>query len=135
VRSLLLSSVRTLLVVLVVMGLAWSALQYWRPLRVAGGSMRPALSPGDLVIVDTRSPAALDQIALLRSPRHGLVLHRVTAVQGDGSVRTRGDANAIEDFDASPASSVIGPVVLVAPVGRLIERWRGSAACDTMTAQ
>jgi signal peptidase I len=131
----LLRVAETLLIVLTVVGMGWTVRQYWLPLRVAGGSMRPALSPGDLVLVDVRADVRRDQIALLRSPRHGLVLHRVIAVGGDGSVRTRGDANPIPDFDSLPASAVVGPVVLVAPVGQLIERWRGSATCVTMTAQ
>ena len=104
-------------------------------LVVAGGSMRPCLFPGDLVIVELRSPVVRNQVALLRSPRHGLVLHRVVSTGADGSVRTRGDANPIADFDSLPASAVVGPVVVVAPVGRLVERWRGSAAYATITAQ
>ncbi len=73
-----------------------------RRLHAAGAS------PGDLVIVDVRGRAIRDQIALLRSPRHGLVLHRVIATEADGSVRTRGDANTIPDFDSLPATAVDG---------------------------
>lgn len=134
-RAVLLRVAETVLVVTVVVGLGWTALHYWRPVRVIGGSMRPALSPGDLVVIDVGSRVSRNQIALMRSPRHGLVLHRVIERQPDGSVRTQGDANPIADFDSLAASAVVGPVVLVAPVGALIERWRGSAACDTMTAQ
>jgi signal peptidase I len=124
------------LVLFAVVGAAlWGGLQYYRPVRVAGGSMRPALAPGDLVLVDVRSDVAAQQIALLHTQRHGLVLHRVVARGADGSVTTRGDANDVADFDPLPPSAVIGPVVLVAPVGTAIERWRGSGACDTMTAQ
>jgi signal peptidase I len=135
VRTALLRLAETVLTVAVLAAVGLALLQHWRPVRVAGGSMRPALSPGDLVVVDVRGHVIRDQIALLRSPRHGLVLHRVIAKDADGSVRTRGDANTIPDFDSLPATAVIGPVVLVAPVGKLVERWRGSAACDTMTAQ
>jgi len=134
-RVVLLRACGTVAIALVLLGLGVTALRYWRPIRVAGGSMRPALFPGDLVIVDVRSGVGKDQIALLQSARHGLVLHRVVSAEPDGSVRTRGDANAIGDFDATPASEVVGPVVLVAPVGALVERWRGSAACATITAQ
>ena len=134
-RTALLRLVEAVVILAVLIGVGSVALHYWKPVRVAGGSMRPALSPGDLVIVDVRGRVVRDQIALLRSPRHGLVLHRVIAKSADGSVRTRGDANTIPDFDSLPATAVIGPVVLVAPVGKLVERWRGSAACDTMTAQ
>jgi signal peptidase I len=135
VRTLLFRSARFVMLVAILAGLGWAGSHYVRPVRVAGGSMRPALSPGDLAVVDVRAPVRADQIALLRSPRHGLFLHRVVEMAPDGSVRTRGDANTIPDFDSLPASAVVGPVVLVAPIGKLIERWRGSAACDTMTAQ
>jgi len=135
VRTTLLRLAEVVLTVAVLAAVGSVLLQHWRPVRVAGGSLRPALSPGDLVVVDVRGRVVRDQIALLRSPRHGLVLHRVIAKDADGSVRTRGDANAIPDFDSLPATAVIGPVVLVAPIGKLVDRWRGSAACDTMTAQ
>lgn len=134
-RTALLRLAEMVLTVAVLAAVGLALLQHWKPVRVAGGSMRPALSPGDLVIVDVRARALSNQIALLRSPRHGLVLHRVIATEADGSVRTRGDANTIPDFDSLPATAVVGPVVLVAPVGKLVDRWRGSAACDTMTAQ
>lgn len=134
-RPLLRSAAEAFAALAVVVALGWVALQYCRPVRVAGGSMRPALYPGDLAIVDTRAKVAASQIALLRSARHGLVLHRVTAMQPDGSVRTQGDANPIEDFDSVPATGVVGPVVLVAPVGKLIARWRDPGVCATMTAQ
>ena len=114
---------------------AWVVVQHWQPVRVAGGSMIPALNPGDLVLVDKRAKAGQGRIALLQSPRHGLVLHRIVSVGADGSVRTQGDANAVSDFDALPDSAVVGPVVAVVPVGAWIARWRGSASCDTMTAQ
>ena len=134
-RAVSLRVAGTVLLIVVILGLGWAGLRYWRPLRVAGGSMRPALFPGDLVIVDIGSRAGRDQIALLRSPRHGLVLHRVLSSDSRGTVTTRGDANPIADFDSLPASAVVGPVVLVVPVGGLLERWRGSGSCATITAQ
>ncbi len=134
-RTALLRIIETVLI-LIVLGVSWSLLmRYYKPIRVAGGSMRPALSPGDLVIVDVRARVVRNQIALLRSPRHGLVLHRVIAMGPGGAVRTRGDANAVADFDSLPSTAVVGPVVLVAPVGKLVERWRGSDSYATMTAQ
>jgi signal peptidase I len=135
VRIVLLRVAEIVLVLGVLGAAVGIALQHWQPIRVAGGSMRPALFPGDMVVVNVDSRVSRGEIALLRSPRHGLVLHRVIAVQDDGSVRTQGDANPIADFDSLAASAVVGPVVIVAPVGRLIQRWRGSAACATMTAQ
>ena len=113
----------------------WAALNHWQVVTVAGGSMRPALAPGDVVVVDRTARARGGQIALVNTARHGRFLHRVIEVGATGLVRTRGDANTIADFDSVPASAVTGPVVMVVPVGRLVERWRGNGAYATMTAQ
>jgi len=69
------------------------------------GSMRPAIDPGDLVIVRSVDPADIrvgDAITF-REPvgSHQLVTHRVTAItqSSDGPVfRTRGDANRVADI-------------------------------------
>jgi signal peptidase I len=135
VRAVLLKSFEVVVALAIVVSCGWVALHFWLPVRVAGGSMRPALVPGDLAVIDRRTPVRAGQIALFESARHGRVLHRIVSVGGAGSLRTRGDANPVEDFDALPATSVIGPVVCVVPMGRFIERWRGSASCATMTAQ
>ena len=114
---------------------AWLLLTHWLPVSVGGGSMYPALRPGDLAVVARTGHAGAGRIALLDTARHGRVLHRVVSVGVDGAVHTRGDANSVDDLDAVPATSVIGPVVLVAPLGRVLERWRAVAACVTMAAQ
>lgn len=43
-------------------------------------------------------------------------------------VRTRGDANPIDDRETTPLSAVAGHVTAVVPIGRLLERWRGEGA-------
>lgn len=123
------------MILAIVAVLCWAGSKSWIPVQVAGGSMRPALFPGDLVLVDVRSHPVSGAIALIESPRHGTVLHRVIETRADGSVRTQGDANATADSEALPANAVKGSVTAIVPVGRVIERWRGRAACDTMTAQ
>ena len=108
------------------------------PVRVAGGSMAPALHAR----VTSSSwrcahrPSA-GSIALLRSPAT-----RARAAPGDrrreadGSVRTRGDANPIADFDRDAGDSGRGRGGAAScRSGRLLERWRGSAACATLSAQ
>ena len=133
------SWVRATLEVLAIGGVAaalvWTATMRWLPVSVQGGSMSPALAPGDLVLVERTGRIEVGAIALFDSPRHGRVLHRVVSRGADGSVRTRGDANAVEDIDPSPATTVIGPVVMVVPAGRVLERWRAAAACATIAAQ
>jgi signal peptidase I len=101
--------------------------------RVAGGSMVPALLPGDIAVVTKAQPRAGD-IALLRSGS-SLVLHRVARVLGDGSVSTRGDANPIADFSPTPRAAIRGRVALVLPFGATLARWRGGDACAKLPAQ
>jgi signal peptidase I len=131
--------VRATLDVVAVLGTAalvvWMVGMRWLPVSVQGESMSPALSPGDLAVVARTRSAAVGTIALFDSPRHGRVLHRVVSREADGSLRTRGDANPIEDLDTTPATSVVGPVVCVLRVGQTLQRWRAVAACATMAAQ
>jgi len=104
------------------------------PVIVSGASMRPALLPGDIVVVASRPAPRVGDIALIRSGR-SLVLHRVTLVRGDGSVLTRGDANPIGDLNPTPKGRVQGRVAAVVPAGRLLERWRSIVGWDTLPAQ
>ena len=118
------------------LGIAWVAHLLWKPVRVSGWSMHPALHVGDVVAVslDGTRPQSGDVI-LVQSPGHSAVLHRVIDVQPDGSVHTKGDANQIPDFEPTPPSQIEGRVAAVLPVGELLGRWRGEPVCATMTAQ
>ena len=107
----------------VLLGIAWSV---WLPVRVSGGSMRPALDPGDLVIVRRDSRPRRGDIVLARAKGHGAVLHRVVAIEGDGDITTRGDANRVNDAVTTRQQDVTGVVVRVIPVGRLLLCWRGA---------
>jgi len=115
-------------VVGIVVALLWGATTTWQPVRVAGMSMHPVLHAGDLALVRRRSGAGVGQIALLEASGHNAVLHRVVATEPGGAVRTRGDANPIEDRDATPMSAVRGHVTFIVPIGRTLERWRGDTA-------
>lgn len=96
---------------------------WFLPVRVAGGSMRPALAHGDIVIVSPSARPTRGEIALLASGP-GQALHRVRSVGTDGSVTTRGDANPVDDFSTTPRERIRGTVVAVLPVGAALERWR-----------
>jgi signal peptidase I len=88
---------------------------------VAGGSMEPALTAGDLLVY--RRGAAIEPGDLvLFEHRDSLVVHRVVSTLRGGRLRTRGDAN--DTLDAAPVDSdaVRGEVVLVVPSGTLVER-------------
>lgn len=102
---------------------------------VAGGSMAPALLPADIVLVMRTRDVTRGDIALLASPTGSRYLHRVVYVDTRGSVETRGDANEIDDFDATPRGRILGRVVRVVPAGTVLERWRRSRLYATLTAQ
>jgi signal peptidase I len=108
----------------------------WRPFRleVVGGSMRPALEPGEWAIaVHARSPRRGDVLVLGHPERPAFELvKRVTATAGDlardgrtlegGTIWVEGDAS-----DASTDSRAFGPVALDAVRGRVVavfHPWR-----------
>jgi signal peptidase I len=93
----------------------------WRPTVVASASMAPALRPGDVLVSqpvqELGGPAAVQvrQIVLVDEPAHPgrLLSHRVQSRNADGSLVTKGDANAAAD------STPVGPAHVLA-VGRLV---------------
>lgn len=95
-------------------------------LVVTSGSMEPALSPGDLVIVDHDDDEhSTGDLVVFRRGTGMLVTHRIVGVveSVDGSIRyiTRGDANDSVDIDPVEPVDVIGEVVTTVPlVGRVM---------------
>lgn len=93
---------------------------------VLSGSMEPALSPGDVVVVYGVSPAAVEEgdvITYQRDDQDVVVTHRVVEVvrsdDGQRLFRTRGDANEEPDAEPVPADAVTGriPAVTLPIVG------------------
>lgn len=101
---------------------------------VHGGSMEPALSSGDVAVVDTRDPVQAGDIVLFREPGHSAVLHRALE-RRRGGWTTKGDANPVVDRTRAADSWLRGSVRAVLPVGRLLSRWQADASCDTLSAQ
>ena len=119
----------------IVLLLVWAAHSLVTPVRVDGGSMAPTLSPGDVALVAVGRRPIPGDIALIRSPGHEQVLHRVIEIADGGSIRTKGDANAVADFEPVPAGAVAGRCIGVVPLGKLMARWRGSGAYASITSQ
>jgi len=114
-----------LLAAAVIVGVvAWGLSASWVPVRVGGMSMSPALVAGDLALVRRDVPVTPGAVVLAREEGHAAVLHRVRAVNADGSLVMRGDANPVDDIEPVPRAAVRGTVEAVIPVGRLIGRWR-----------
>ena len=119
----------------IVLLLVWAAHSLVTPVRVDGGSMAPTLSPGDVALVAVGRRPIPGDIALIRSPGHEQVLHRVIEIRDGGSMTTKGDANRVADFEPVPAGAVAGRCIGVVPLGKLMARWRGRDAYVSITSQ
>lgn len=102
----------------------------WRADVVLSGSMAPRLRPGDVVVSRpaTADEVAVGQIVLVDDPdRPGAtLLHRMVARSADGSLTTRGDANADPDSTPVPPAAVRGLPRLTVPfVGLPAAWWQG----------
>lgn len=103
---------------------------------VLSGSMEPAISPGDVVIVGAVDPASLavgDVITFQRTADSVAVTHRIVEVGGsvaDGSLSflTEGDANEDPDPAPVPADAVVGKVVLTLPYIGYVVQFAGTTA-------
>jgi signal peptidase I len=111
---------------------AWSALPAllpgWSSDVVLSGSMAPRFRAGDVVVAGPVDPATLEagQLALFEDPavEERTVLHRVVRRLPDGSLITKGDANATEDSTPVPPELVQAlPRIRVPWIG-LPVRWR-----------
>ena len=105
---------------------AWLGREF---MLITSGSMSPAISPGDIVLVraataDDEPVAVGDVITFQRSGSTHPVTHRVTAVRSDGTGTplwvTKGDANASVDAAAVVPDELVGRVESVLPSGRLL---------------
>lgn len=103
-----------------------------RPALVAGRSMEPALVPGDLCLASPWARPRPGDVVLFSRDRERPVLHRVLAVDPQGGLLTRGDANATPDRDPVVASAVRGRVVAVLPLGRAFRGWMRAARGATL---
>lgn len=83
--------------------------------------MRPALQPGDLLIVRSSVGGAVrrgDVVNYEPRPGAAAVTHRVVSAAGHGTtfqLTTKGDANRLPDTIVARESSVRGKVVAVVP--------------------
>jgi hypothetical protein len=94
---------------------------------VGGWSMAPAFTPGDIAVY-ARAPvrAQEHEVVLVTAPRRRPFVHRVMAVQIDGSLRTRGDACEAADPVPCRPEDVGGLVTCVVPTGRALHALVGA---------
>ncbi|MBI4021237.1 MAG: signal peptidase I [Candidatus Aenigmarchaeota archaeon] len=85
---------------------------------VESDSMKPTFAKGDILILQGKPNYTLtDIIVFSPSPDTTPVVHRVVAINTDGSYQTKGDANANQlPFEKHiPPSAVHGKVILIVP--------------------
>jgi signal peptidase I len=96
----------------------------WRPYVVESGSMAPRIKVGDVILAapEHNPQKLLGRVTVFHDPepdRIGSIKsHRVVAINPDGTLTTKGDANQSVDSVHVPVSSVIG-------LGRLLVRYVG----------
>ena len=93
----------------------------WSPTLVTSGSMRPLVSPGDVVMIRPASPRdlAVNTVVLYDRPDTGRILHRIVEERPDGTFQTQGDANHSPDSEFVHRSDIRGVAVLAVPwIGR-----------------
>lgn len=90
----------------------------WEPVVITSGSMEPTIRPGDIVLSRPASGETVEvgAIVVFHDPnRQGLVTHRVDAVNPDGRLVTKGDANQSADSATVDPASVVGSGRFVVP--------------------
>lgn len=104
------------------MGVAIAALWWWRPVgrvEVSGDSMRPALAPGDRLLLLRHARPRVGDIVAVRDPRApARILVKRVAARGPAGVTVLGD-----NPSASTDSRQLGPVAAAAVRGRAFYRY------------
>lgn len=86
---------------------------------VLSGSMEPALSVGDMLIVVPQDNYSEEDVIVFQRGRGSAVVHRIISIEGE-EIITKGDANNTCDEPISP-SEIKGKVIIVIPfVGYLV---------------
>lgn len=96
----------------------------WSATVVASGSMEPALRRGDVVVYAGRAvdEVGVGSVVVFDSDGRSLV-HRVDGIAEDGSLVTKGDANAVRDSGTIDDAELAGAGELVVPWIGLPRLW------------
>lgn len=84
-------------------------------LVVTSGSMEPAFSAGDMILIHGQDEYELGDIVTFRNEEGSLVTHRIVG-STEGSFITKGDANNVEDDTLLSAENIVGKLVCCVPV-------------------
>lgn len=107
----------------------------WQPVAVISGSMAPAIPPGHVVLVEPFRGQELGPgtVVTYRDPdRDRLVTHRISAVQEDGTITTRGDSSSVDDPVPLTTGRIVGIGRLVVPAAGLPALWAHDGRVDLL---
>lgn len=119
--GLLVTFVATTAAALAVLAVAAHAVPGWSSTIVSSGSMTPLIRQGDVVVFSRPDVRDVDVGSVVVFARDDgvQVVHRVVGIDADGSLTTRGDANATPDAGSVPLERVRGRGFVLIP-------WVGS---------
>jgi signal peptidase len=109
--------------------LAWAVVPAWIPgwssSVVVSGSMAPRIEAGDVVVWSRTEAADIGpgSVAIFLDERGERVAHRVVDHRADGSLTTRGDANATPDSTPVPPDRVQGAGRVLVPLVGVPRLW------------
>ena len=125
----LIGTLMLLTVILSSLPLAVPRLLGYEVYGVVSGSMEPTIPTGSVIYVETVEPVAIEKGDIIAFGKDGdVVAHRVSENRFvEGKFITKGDANALQDFESVPYSSLIGRVARSLPyVGRYMMLYASS---------
>ena len=91
----------------------YSVLEGYASAIVRSGSMEPALSKHDLIIIKAKSDYREGDIVTFVSNNGSLVTHRIISLS-ENEIITQGDANNVADSEIDP-QMILGEVILILP--------------------
>ncbi|MFV0526867.1 MAG: signal peptidase I [Acidimicrobiales bacterium] len=108
---------------LVMTVLLWAAFGR-HAVAIKGGSMTPSIEPGSVVVLEPVAAGddLVGRVATFNAER-GLVTHRIVEVTDEGTMVTKGDANAQADTDNIAVDEIIGVGRVVVPLVGLPSYW------------
>ncbi len=98
----------------------------WGSATIISGSMRPTVQPGSVVVYEPYrgQDVGLGTVVTFHDAHvDRLVTHRVARVDDDGTMHTKGDANAQEDLVPLTRDRIVGVGRIVVPVAGLPALW------------
>lgn len=107
----------------------------WQPVTIISGSMAPTVAPGHVVVVEPYAGQDLSPgtvVTFRDSTQDRLVTHRVAAVDEDGTITTKGDANAVDDQEPLATDRIVGVGRLVIPAAGLPSLWMHQGRTDLL---